>query len=218
MRDNTLPPTKNMFIGLALIGLGVLFFISRLFDLQLWPLIVIAPGIMFFVAMFMGGRKVGAFAIPGSIITAVGFLLLYQETFNHYESWAYAWALIFPASVGVGLIINGIWSGIDKLVRQGQIWVRIGLILFIVGGVFFEVLIGISDNVMTNFIWPFVLVVLGALMLTRRTPNWLRPGPHNGWNERPPDDYKPIEFPRNEEPVEEKTEFEPIDWTRGRGE
>lgn len=55
--------------------------------------------------MLAGGRSAAGLTIPGSIITTIGLLLLYQETFDHFESWAYAWALI-PTAVGVGIVIE----------------------------------------------------------------------------------------------------------------
>ena len=45
----------------------------------------------------------------GMEVVYIGLLLFYQNTFNHFESWAYAWALI-PFAVGIGLVINGTWS------------------------------------------------------------------------------------------------------------
>lgn len=181
-------------IGAGLVALGVLLFLSRILSLELWPLICVAPGLLFFVAMFLGGEKLAPLAIPGSIITTVGMLLLYQANFNHYESWAYAWALVFPASIGVGLIINGLWSGVDKLVRIGWRWFAVGLAIFGVLGVFFELLIGISDNAMTNIVWPLLIIGAGILLLVRR---------------------KPIKL-GNPPPREMEVEFEPLDINRTR--
>ena len=43
----------------------------------------------------------------GSAVTMVGTILLFQNTFDYFQSWAYAWALVFPTSVGVGQLIYG---------------------------------------------------------------------------------------------------------------
>ena len=37
-------------------------------------------------------------AIAGSIVTVSGLILLIQDATAHYESWAYAWALVFPGA------------------------------------------------------------------------------------------------------------------------
>ena len=48
------------------------------------------------------------FAIAGSIVTTVGSVLLYQQTTGHWESWAYAWALVGPGAAGLGMLVYGL--------------------------------------------------------------------------------------------------------------
>src|SRR4029079_19342211 len=128
----------------VLVGLGILFLLVQLFDFQfgqwLWPLIIIIPGLFCFVGMVLGGKPAGPLAIPGSIVTTIGLLLFYQNTFNHFESWAYAWALI-PFAVCIGLVINGTWSEQPALVHNGRRLAGTGLVLFLVGFVFFELVL-----------------------------------------------------------------------------
>ena len=50
------------------------------------------------------------FAIAGTIVTTIGFLLLYQDSTGHWESWAYAWALLTLAA-GLGTLIYGLAIG-----------------------------------------------------------------------------------------------------------
>jgi hypothetical protein len=38
----------------------------------------------------------------GSTVTMVGRTLFFQNTVDYFRSWVYAWALVFPTSVGVG--------------------------------------------------------------------------------------------------------------------
>ncbi len=187
--------TKPMkVIGAGLVGIGSLLLISRVFPIQVWPLVCLVPGLLFFVAVFLGGRKLAPLAIPGAVISMVGLLLLYQANFNHYESWAYAWALVFPTSIGVGLILNGLWSGVDRLVRIGWRYLAVGLTIFGILGIFFELLIGISNNAMTNIVWPLLIIGAGILLLVRRKP--IRLG-------------EPA-------PQQEEIEFEPLDANRYR--
>jgi hypothetical protein len=161
----------SYIIGGLLIAVGVLFFLSELFKISytnLWPLFIIASGLVFIIAMFLAGRSTGFLAIPGSIITTIGLILLFQSLTNHWETWSYAWALI-PFSVGVGMWIFGKFSGIEDLCRAGRHVANTGLVLFIVFGLFFEVLIGISGTDQTrNILWPIALVILGVYLLFSR--------------------------------------------------
>lgn len=160
----------RLVFGLILIVLGGLFLMGEFFGISpwhyLWPFFIIVPGLLFFVGMVAGGPKLGALAIPGSIITGIGLLLLYQNTTHHWESWAYAWALL-PSALGVGLWINGRWSGDDRLERDGVFFIKLGLAIFLVAGAFFEVLLNISgfrSGVVGRVLWPVLLVLFGLYL------------------------------------------------------
>lgn len=163
---------SNMLIGLGLIILGALFMASRLFNFNalevFWPFFIIIPGSLFFVFMVMGGKTAGPLAIPGSIVTMTGLILLFQATFDAYETWAYVWSLIFPTSVGLGLIINGTWSDNPSLVRKGVRLTTIGLIICLVLGAFLELAFNLSDNLLSNVLWPALLIGAGLYLLRRR--------------------------------------------------
>lgn len=202
-------------VGLILLGLGMVFLMGQVFNISLidflWPFFVLVPGLLFFVGMVLGGKKAGALAIPGSIVSMVGLLLLYQNTFNHWESWAYAWALVFPTSIGIGLAIYGAWSDIPKLLDRGFKWISAGLIAFVLGGIFFELILGISSNVLPNIVWPGLLILLGIYVLTR---NNARSGAANGRRNRSIEKV-PVE-PMNLPPEPAEPAFEPLDPERGK--
>jgi len=191
----------NAIIGMVLVGLGAMFLLGQLFDINMWrffwPFFIIIPGLLFFLGMALGGKSAGPLAIPGSIVTTVGLLLLYQSVTNHWESWAYAWALIFPTSVGVGLVINGAWSDVDRLGETGMKWIKTGLIIFLVGGIFFELLLNISGSVIGNIFWPLLLIGGGVYLLSRRAKN-------NTSASQPP------AAPAEEAPAQEEPTFEPL--------
>jgi hypothetical protein len=193
-----------------MVALGGMFLLAQVFRIDMWrffwPFFVIVPGAMFFVGMVLGGKPAGPLAIPGSIVSMTGLLLLYQSVTNHWESWAYAWALIFPTSVGVGLVINGVWSNVDRLTRSGMKWITAGAIIFLAGGAFFEMLI--FRNFLGRVVLPGLLIVLGAYLLLRRGRGLGMPR-----TQQPPQtEARPIE----QAPKEAQTEFEPLDMTRGR--
>jgi hypothetical protein len=81
----------GMMGGLILIVLGLIFLAGQsgiiLWSL-LWPLFVLAVGAAFLIGLVTGGRGASGLAIPGCIITTIGLILLYQNTFNRWETWA----------------------------------------------------------------------------------------------------------------------------------
>lgn len=161
----------SLVLGSILVIVGVLFIVGQLLNIRLehfiWPLYIIVPGILLFIfALTTEGSGSEALVILGSIVTMVGIILLYQNTFNHYESWAYAWALI-PFSVGMGQIIYGWIKGREFMVMNGRRLVSIGLVIFLIGAVFFELIIGISGFGLGIYAWPVLLIGLGVLVLLR---------------------------------------------------
>src|SRR3989304_1989122 len=92
--------------GILLIGMGIVFLIGQFlrFDVwhYIWPFFILAAGGAFFAGMLAGGRSAGGLAVPGSIIVTVGLILLIQNVFDIWGTWAYAWGLII-AGVGGGL-------------------------------------------------------------------------------------------------------------------
>lgn len=153
--------------GSILIGFGLLSLIPQVFrNLNwgfLWPFIIIGAGALFFVAMFASGRSGAAFAVPGSIIGGVGLVLLFQNLTQHWESMSYFWTVIVMF-VGLGIYLMG-WYGEDEHQKQaGGRLMKIGFILFIIFGTFFEMIFSSFGNM----IFPVLLILFGAyLVLTR---------------------------------------------------
>jgi hypothetical protein len=138
-----------------------------------WPLFVIAPGVALFAVAVLGGKSWSAFAVPASIVTTVGVILWVQNTFNLWETWAYAWALIFPTAVGFGLWLHGTLSGKPELQRQGGGMLLIGVAIFGGFAIFFEGLLnlsGIGANVGAHYVLPALLIAIGAWLAVVRQP------------------------------------------------
>lgn len=157
-----------LVIGALLIGFGLLSLVSRIFTGVnwgfLWPFAVIGFGVLFFVAMFANGKSGAAFAIPGSIITGIGLVLLFQNLTHHWESMSYFWTLIVMF-VGIGIYLMG-WYGEDANQRSsGLRLMRIGFILFIIFGAFFELIFS-SFN---NLVFPALLIALGVYLVLARS-------------------------------------------------
>lgn len=179
-------PRKNvwgLWAGATLILLGLIFLLGQFLDINLmrylWPLVIIAVGTTFFAGMFAGGRSLGALAVPGSIITTIGLILFFQNLFGLWATWAYAWALII-SGVGVGLMIFGYWSQIPDLGRAGRVVATVGVVLFFVFGLFFELgasLLGLRSP--GGIVWAVLLILAGLYVIFGRMlfPAWVDSGP-----------------------------------------
>jgi hypothetical protein len=59
--------------------------------------------------------------------------------------------------------------------QSGRELTRVGLTIFVVAAVFFELVIGISGFGLGGFLWPALLIVLGLYLLFRNVgANWRR--------------------------------------------
>ncbi|MHB1132594.1 MAG: hypothetical protein ACYC4L_09435 [Chloroflexota bacterium] len=161
----------NAALGAVLVGLGLLFLVGQFLDVNIgrlaWPLFVIVPGLAL-CAIALGARGAGeGLFILGSMVTTTGLILLYQNTFDVWESWAYAWALIAPTSVGLGQLVFGLATGRNHLVRNGARVATVGLTIFLVMGAFFELGLrggGRGLGSLGGFIFPIGLILLGLLL------------------------------------------------------
>src|ERR671913_490024 len=144
---------SGVFIGLGvlLLVLGALFFSGQ----------AIGFGLM------VGGHAGERITPLGAAVTMAGVILLYQSTADHFESWAYAWALVFPTSIGLGRMIYGSLKGRKDMVASGGRLALIGATLFVVGAFFFELVVGISGFGfgLGRLGWSLGLVILGIALL-----------------------------------------------------
>jgi len=154
--------------GTLLIAFGLLSLAGQVFrGLNwglLWPFIVIGVGVLFFVAMFLGGKQAAGFAIPGSIISGTGLVLLFQNITKHWSSMSYFWTLII-LFVGVGIYIMGVHGDDLGQKKSGASVMKVGLILFIIFGSFFEMVFSSFGNL----IFPILLILLGVYLVLSRS-------------------------------------------------
>lgn len=160
----------SMVAGILLIVFGGLALASQFFGPfnfwgRLWPLLIVSIGVMFFVGMLAGGRGASGLAIPGSIITTVGLMMLLQNLTGHWESWSYGWTVII-ASVGVGIYIMGVRRDDEGQRQSGLQVMKTGAVLFVIFGAFFEMVFNSSQIAQLAF--PIGLIVLGGYLILRR--------------------------------------------------
>jgi hypothetical protein len=166
--------TNRRFAAIGLIGVGLFFLASQLFNISiagaLWPLLVILPGLPFLYFAFNGGKNQAGLIYPGVIVTGTGLLLFYQNIFNHWESWAYAWALI-PVFIGLAMMFEGRrGSSSWQNIRVGRMMATIGMAAFVGMGLLFELLI--FNNIFSGvagWLLPIGLIGAGALLLHKRS-------------------------------------------------
>jgi hypothetical protein len=170
--NNRGPGAIFIGLGVLLIVLGALFFVGQAIGFDLgrfgWPFFVIIPGLAVFgVGLAVGGPTGERITPLGAAVAMTGVILLYQNIADHFESWAYAWALVLPTSIGLGQMAYGSLKGREEMVVTGRRLALIGVVLFLVGAFFFELVIGISwfGFGLERFGWPLLLVIVGILLL-----------------------------------------------------
>jgi hypothetical protein len=170
---NTRNLSFRLITGVTLIVLGVLFLVGQVINPRIWhsiwPIIIIAFGMLFFGGMSYWGKNYGFLAIPGSIITGTGLVLLLQNFTSQWYTWSYSWVL-YVAFVGFGLWVYGKWSEIPNLKVVGEKMTMGGIIGFILLGALFEMTIFSNvHSVFKGVFWAVLIIGLGIYMILRTT-------------------------------------------------
>jgi hypothetical protein len=185
----------SLVAGSILILMGLLALLGQLFrgfDFwgTLWPFVVIGVGLLFFVGMLLGGKSVAGLAVPGSIITMIGLMLLVQNLTGYWESWSYSWTVILIA-VGLGIFIMGLYSGNEGPRRAGLRLMKTGLILLIVFGAIFELIFSAGQPFgLRQILFPAALILVGIYLIVDRS-GLLRRQIED--KVTPPDDHFPVQ-------------------------
>lgn len=169
---------RDLVIGIGLIIIGLLFLVGPALNLAQvgWPFFIIVPGAALLFFAFSMPATNSALAIPGSILTTIGLILLVFSFNNHWQGWAYAWTLILAAS-GVGTYLQGTLTDNAKLRSAGTRAALFGGIGFVVLALFFELLIFNSTSAFVRWLIPLGLIIAGAIMLYLNSRNRARPAP-----------------------------------------
>jgi hypothetical protein len=119
--------------------------------------------------MFAGGKSMAGLAIPGSIIGGIGLMLLVQSLTGYWQSRAYGWTVILIL-VGVGVFIMGVYTSDEHRRQSGLRVVRVGVILFIIFGGFFELIFNaFQPRGVWQYLFPILLILLGVYLVVTRS-------------------------------------------------
>ncbi len=175
-----------VLIAIGLMSLAGEFFGQLGFWGLIWPFFVIGLGALFFIGMFAGGKSAAGLAIPGTIISVIGLMLFVQNVFDYWESWSYGWTVILFA-VGLGIYIMGLYGGNEGQQQSGKNLMKVGGVLFIIFGGFFEMFL--NSFRFSKYLFPVALILLGVYLIAARSGLLGR---------RSDASVTPVEMPRNE--------------------
>src|SRR6266852_6339647 len=141
---------SSIAFGVVLVVLGLFALVVQFtgFDAgESWPLFVIIPG-----------------------LTLLGLILAYQSSSGDWPSWAFAWPLVAPGGVGLGLYLQGVRNHDPHVLRQGRVLMFVAAIIFMIAFVIFGTVLNIGGY---NYGWfgkaalPALLIVVGLVLLAR---------------------------------------------------
>lgn len=142
--------------GVILIVLGIVFLLPRLgIDFgNLWPLLVVAPGIAFLVYYVLSKNKEdkAGIMIPAVITLLLGLFLLYQNLSN----WSDADKLwpVYPLIVGISFYVFYLAGGR----KEKGILIPANILALVGVGFLFL-------NFLTFNLWPLFLIIAGLVLI-----------------------------------------------------
>jgi hypothetical protein len=162
--------TLSLFLGLVLIGIGVLYLAGRWSRLLpgelLWPVILLISALACWALFAAGGANAGPLAVAASLLSAIGLVSLYEILTGDGSTWSYSWALVI-AALGAGLALNGKRTGQPALRRAGSALFHQGIFLFILFGLLSSLLW--NDPQRGYGLFGLLATVYGLYLLVRRS-------------------------------------------------
>jgi hypothetical protein len=166
----------EMALGGLLLLLGLVVLVNQAFDLELgevaWPVFPIATGLgLLGLGLATPGRPGVVAAMVGGVVTMTGLVLAVQNATDRFDTWAYAWPLVFLGGAGGGRWLAGVLRGRRDLVESGGWLAAVGLVGFLGFAVVFEGLGVLGDretNVAGGYVLGGLLIVAGLALLVRR--------------------------------------------------
>jgi hypothetical protein len=165
-----------MALGGLLVLLGILVLLGQALELDMgevgWPFFVIVPGLgLLGLGLASVGRLGEVLATVGGVVTMAGLVLLVQNATDQFDTWAYAWTLVFLVGGGIGRWLLGATRGRGELAASGAWLISAGLVGFLGLAVFFEVVVGLGghrNGAASRYALAAVLILAGLVLLGRR--------------------------------------------------
>lgn len=163
-------------LGVSLILLGALLALTQVLGVRVvqmgWPLLVIGPGLAITAAAFASpsGRGLGYLAVPGSVVVVTGVILEVQAFTGDWQSWSYAWALVAPGGVGLGLLMAGIHERSRGARVAGGVLLAAAAVLFLFAEWFFVRVAEVGGPGLGwgfGLVLPALVITFGLLMIAR---------------------------------------------------
>jgi hypothetical protein len=146
---------KSVVTGIALITIGIIFLLPNFTDItlrELWPVLMLGPGILFF-ASFLSDRRNYGLLMPGSMLTTYGLLFFFCTVFGWYwmeDLWPF-----FLLGPGMGFCLMYYFGKKEiGLLVPGTIFTLLGVIF----------LLNLTDY---GHFWPLAIIVAGILLIVR---------------------------------------------------
>lgn len=165
-----------VILGITLIAAGAVLVAAQLVGVTVftlgWPLLVIVPGLVMMAAAFSmpGGRHVSFVAVPGAVVLVTGIVLELQAISGDWQSWSYAWPVIVPGSVGIGLLVAGARERMPGVRTVGVALLVAGAALFVAAEWLFVRVAGVGGPGLGNrfgLALPIMVVALGLWVISR---------------------------------------------------
>jgi hypothetical protein len=169
-------PNKLLVIGTAvLVAGGVLLMVtlgSFTLPASLWPLPLLAAGLVFLYLAYVRGRS-SRYILPGMLLTLCGLFFLLVETVIGWAALERAWPA-FMIITGLSLLAWGL-----RLKPKARTAIIVpGLFIAALGVLLFPFSVQRHPGSLAAFVgrwWPLVLVVIGLVLVasffTTRKPN-----------------------------------------------
>jgi uncharacterized membrane protein YhhN len=102
-------------------------------------------------------------------------VLAYSNSTGNWPVWAYSWALVVPGGIGLGMYLQALRDRDHHALRTGRTLILISLMIFLIGFVLFESILGISGRdafgPVGKAALPVLLIIVGVILFVR---SWQR--------------------------------------------
>jgi len=169
---------QALVMGVVLILIGSIYLaielVPRLREIDVahygWPVFVILPGLLL-IGVAGAIPDASGLCVPGGIVIMAGVVLFVQNVFDLFATATYAWALVAPGGVGLGMWLQGMVDESPGLRVSGAQTLGSGFIIFLLSALFFETVhvSGVTFPLLLRLLLGIVIIVVGFVVALRRS-------------------------------------------------